>query len=73
MVKILMISAKLVTPGLLKIKLFWNKGYDVIISVDQVINKISSCNSRHIVGVVMWLKSGNPSVIMEEVIITCIL
>ena len=26
-------SAKLATLGLLKIKLFWNKGYNVIISV----------------------------------------
>ena len=31
MVKILMMSAKLATPGLLKIKIFKNKGYDFII------------------------------------------
>ena len=30
MVKILMISAKMATPGLLKIEIFWNKVYDVI-------------------------------------------
>ena len=30
MVAILMMSAKLATPGLLKIKSFWNEGYDVI-------------------------------------------
>ena len=36
MVTILMMSAKIVvTPGLLKIKAFWNKGYDVIISVHE--------------------------------------
>ena len=42
MVKILMMSAKMATPGLLKIKVFWNKGYDVIISVHDVTNKILS-------------------------------
>ena len=31
MVKILMMSAKLVTPSLLKTKIFKNKGHDVII------------------------------------------
>ena len=31
MVKILIESVKLATPGLLKIKIFKNKGYDVII------------------------------------------
>ena len=30
-----MMSAKMATPGLLKITVFWNKGYDVIISVDD--------------------------------------
>ena len=32
-------SAKMATPGLLKITVFWNKGYDVIISVDDVTKK----------------------------------
>ena len=31
MVTIIMVSAKLLTPGLLEIKIFQNKGYDVII------------------------------------------
>ena len=35
LVKVLMMSAKMVTPGLLNITIFWNKGYDVIISFDQ--------------------------------------
>ena len=39
MVTILMMSAKMATPGLLKIKIFWKKGYDVIISVYDVTNK----------------------------------
>ena len=33
-------SAKVATPDLLKITVFRNKGYDVIISVDDVTNKI---------------------------------
>ena len=35
-----MMSAKMATPGLLKITVFLNKGYDVIVSVDDVTNKI---------------------------------
>ena len=42
LVIILMISAKIATPGLLKITVFWNKGYGVIISVDDVTKKILS-------------------------------
>ena len=34
------------TPGLLKRTVFWNKGYDVKISVDDVTNKILSCDSK---------------------------
>ena len=70
MVTILMISAKKVTPGLLKVKVFWNKGYDVIISVHDVTNKILSRDSNYIVDVVMWPKFGNSSISMREVIIT---
>ena len=43
---------KLVTLGLPKIKVFQNKGYDVIIFVHNVINKIL-CYSNYIVDVVM--------------------
>ena len=53
MVTILMLSAKLATLGLLKIKVFRNKGYDVIISVFDVINKNISRDSNFIVDVVM--------------------
>ena len=48
-----MVSAKLATLGLLKIKLFRNEGYDAIISVHGVTNKISSRDSTYIVDVVM--------------------
>ena len=41
-----MMSTKMATPGLLKIMMFWNKGYDVIISVDDVANKILSRDSN---------------------------
>ena len=53
MVSILMMSAKLATPGLLKVKVFWNKGYDVIISVHDVKNIILSLGSNHIVDIIM--------------------
>ena len=46
MVTILMMSAKMATLGLLKIKVFWNKGYDVIISVNDVTNKTLSRDSN---------------------------
>ena len=54
MVTILMMSAKISTSGLLKIKVFWNKGYDVIISAHDVTSKILSRDSNYIVDLVMW-------------------
>ena len=53
MVTILMRSAKMATPGLRKIKVFWKKGYDIIISVNDVTNKILSCDSNYVVDVAM--------------------
>ena len=50
---VLMMSAIITTAGLLKIKVFWNRGYDVIISVDGVTNKILSLDSNYIIDVVM--------------------
>ena len=44
MVTILMMSAKIATPGFLKIKAFLNKGYGILNSVDDVTNKILSFN-----------------------------
>ena len=61
MVTILMMSAKMATPGLRKIKIFWKKGYDIIISVNEVTNKILSRDSNNIVDVVMWSQFGNSS------------
>ena len=48
-----LMSAKLATLGLLKIKLFLNKGYDVIISVYDVTTKILLRASIYTVNVVM--------------------
>ena len=59
MVTILMMSAKTTTPGLLKIRVFLNKGYDVIIFVHDVTNKILSRDLNYVVDVVMWPKFGN--------------
>ena len=72
MVKILMMS-NMATLGLLKIKVFWNKSYDVIIYVDDITHKILSCDLNHITDVVMWPKFGNSSIYMSEVNITSIL
>ena len=68
-----MMSAKMAAPGLLKEKVFWNKGYDVVIYVNDVTNKILSHDSNYIVDVVMWPKFGNCSISMREVIIIPIL
>ena len=53
MVLILVMSANIATLGLLKMKVFQNKDYDVIVSVHDVINKISSPDSDYIVDVVI--------------------
>ena len=68
-----MISAKMGTPGLLKITVFWNKGYDVIIHVDDFTNKILLRDSNYIVDVFMLPKFGNSSISMKEAITTPIL
>ena len=52
---------------------FWNKGYDVTIPVDNVTNKILSLDSNYIVDVFMWPKFGNCNSSMREVIETSIL
>ena len=57
-----MMSAKMATPGLLKLTLFWNKGYGIMIPVDDVTNKILSRDSNYIAGVFMWPKFGNCSI-----------
>ena len=68
-----MMSAKMATPGLLKITLFWNKDYDVIIPVDDINKKILSRDSNYIVDVFMWPNLSNSSIFIWEVITTSIL
>ena len=64
MVTILMMSAKMATPDLLRIKTFWKKYYDVIIGFHG--NKILSRDSNYNVNVVMWQKFGNSSISVRE-------
>ena len=61
------------SPGLLKITVSWSKDYDVIISVDDVTNKILCHDSNYIVDVFMWPKFSDSSISMWEVITTLIL
>ena len=68
-----MTSARIATPGLLKITVFWIKDYDVIIAVNDFTNKILSCDSNYIADLFMWPKFYNSSISMREVIPTSIL
>ena len=72
-VTILTMSAEMATLGLIKVMVFWNKGYGVITSVCDVINKILSRDSNYTVDVVMWPKFGDCSTSMREVVMTSIL
>ena len=70
MVTILMMSAKMATLGLLKIKIFWNKCYDVIICaydvtnksyhVNQIILQMWSCDQNLVSLVFLWDKLSKP-------------
>ena len=70
MVTILMVSAKITTPGLLKISVFWDKGYEVIIFAYDATNKILLRDK-------ILLRSCDQSLVtstsMRKVIITSIL
>ena len=73
LVIVFMMSAKMATPCLLKIKIFWNKGCDGIISVHDVTNEILSRGSNYIADVLMWPKFGNCSISMRKFITISIL
>ena len=73
MVTILMMSAKMAALALLKIKVFFKKGYDAIISVDEVSNKFLSGDSNFIVNVIMRSEFDNSSISVKVVIMTTIL
>ena len=66
-------SAEIATPGLLKIKVFWNKGYYSIYSVYDVTKKILLHDANYIVHVVMWPKFGDSSICIREAVITSVL
>ena len=51
-------SAKIATLGLPEIKIFWSKGYDVIISVHDVTNK-----TLHVTQVLLKILSGGQSLV----------
>ena len=68
-----MMSVKMATAALLKIKVFWNKGYYVIYYLYDVVNEVLSRDSNYIVDMVMWTRFGNSSICIREVIITTIL
>ena len=53
MVTILMVSTKAATLGLVTIKIFSKKRYDVIISVHDIIKKTLSDDSNHVIDMVM--------------------
>ena len=63
-------SVKMANPSLIKIKIFWKKGYDAIISVHDVNSKMLSPDSNYNVNVVMWAKFGNSRISVREVIKT---
>ena len=71
--KILMMAAKIAIPSLLKKTIFWNKGYEITNPVNDVNNKILSCDSNFIISVFIWPKFGNSIISLKEVITTSIL
>ena len=68
-IAILIMSAKIATIGFLKIKVFWNKKYNVIISANGIINQFLSRGSNCIVDVVRWPKFVSSSIYIKEVVI----
>ena len=58
MVTILVMSGNLATPGLLKIKIFQNKGYEVLIPDYDVINKLLSLTQ-----IILKMWSSNQSLV----------
>ena len=61
-----MMSVKLATLDLLKIKILWNKGYNITISVHDITSKSLSCDSNYVVNMVLWPKIGNSSISLRE-------
>ena len=68
-----MMSAKMAALDILKNNGILKNSYDVRIPVDDVINKILSRDSNHIVDVPMLPEFGNSIISMRELITTSIL
>ena len=68
-----MMPEKLATLGFLKILIFWNKGYESIISVYYITNKKLSRDSNYSVDVLVWTKFSNSNISMRDIIMTLIL
>ena len=68
-----MMSAKMASQGFLKITVFWNKGYDIIIPVDEVTSKILSRGLNYVVDVFMSPNFAKSNISMREVIRTSFL
>ena len=62
-------SARLATLDFLKIKAFWNRAFEIIIYVHDVIIKALLRERTIIVDVVMWPKFGKFSISVGEIII----
>ena len=60
-----MIPAELATPDLLKTKVFWNEGSDIMISIHDGKIKILSSSSDYVVNVVMLPSFGYSSIFYE--------
>ena len=60
MVAILIIPTKLATLGLLKIRVFWNKGYDAITFVHDVTAKF-----YHVTQIILWIWSCDQSMLTQ--------
>ena len=70
---ILMMLVKFATLGFLEKQVFWNKVYDIIMWVCEVVNKILLRDSNYIASKTLGPKFGNSSISVKEVIITLIL
>ena len=66
-------ASKFATLALLKIKVIWNGGYDVINRVHDVANKVLSRHSKYIVDVAIGPKFSGSSIFMTEANISSIL
>ena len=55
--------------GLLKIKVFWNKSYDVKSFAHDFTNEILSGDSNYIVDGVIWQKFGKSSISVRDVLV----